>query len=145
MDETGMTGLYLFHGPLGIFGNEKDREEFIAKRARENNVDVEEYRKGYLLSVVHQQALLAGYRTQDAKSFKQEVKSRQESGRMLFGPIFNFRKAFDEIDYHQAPCVQVLRNYPEVFAKNPEERELLYQIESFITHYTFGQRVMMMF
>ena len=149
MDETGMSGLYLFHGILGVFDSAEKRDGFIEERAIQcgyEGYEEEEYREGYILSVVHQQVLLAGYRTQEAKYLKRELQSQQqELGGIKRGTVIAFRSAFDEIDYHQASCVQAFRECSEVFISKPEERKLLGNIDAFITHYTFGQRVGMMF
>ncbi len=173
MDETGMSGLYLFNGPLAVFTSAAECVDFMALRAREQGYekDVDEYVQGYLLSVVHQNALLAGYRTQDTRRLcgefmplKEEVKTRREEleaieepvSRFVRGSVLNqkvqqlnaarqtFHQAFDEIDYQQTACVQTLRGWNGVvnrIASTRQDFEDAQYIEGFISHNTFGQRL----
>lgn len=149
MDEAGMSGLYLFNGVLGVYDSAAEREEFIAARATENGCsseeEIREYTQGYVLSVVHQNALLAGYRTQEARLNCEElvVQKKQLGGyrRETHGA---FQKAHDEIEYQHSACIEPLRPWNGVtnyFAQTEEDRKNVQIVDQFITHNTFGQRI----
>ncbi len=151
MDETGMSGLYLFNGMLAVYDLQKKVERFMRERAQENGYtlaeEVEEYMQGYLLSVVHQNALLAGYRTQEARLNCEELLAqKQQYGGYVRETYDAFRKAHDEIEYQHSACVESLRMWNGVLnriAITPEERENVQRVDSFITNHTFAQRLPM--
>ena len=165
MDETGMTGLYLFNGMLAVYDTSAKREEFMTKRAQESGCrtteEVDEYMQGYVLSVIHQNALLAGYRTQEARLHceelleqkKQLVAQKEKLGGYRRETYDAFRrahdaflKAHDEIEYQHSACIEPMRQWNGVVDKialNAQEREHMRIVDGFITHYTFGQRLPM--
>ena len=151
MDETGMTGLYLFNGMLVVYDTPAKRKEFMTKRAQESGCrtteEVDEYMQGYVLSVIHQNALLAGYRTQEARLHCEELLVQKEQlGGYRRETYYAFRSAFDEIDLQQPACVEAMHSWNGVvdrIALNEQDRENVRNVEGFITHHTFGQRLPM--
>ena len=151
MDEAGMSGMYLFNGILGVYDTPEERNAFIASRARAMGESVgsdsdEKFWQGYILSVVHQNALLAGYRTQEAKRLCDEVLDQKAKGDPSVVDTDNaYRSAFDEVEYQHSAAVEPLRVWNgcrEAFGLDVE-KDIQY-VDGFITHHTFGQRIGMM-
>lgn len=144
MDETGITGLYLFHGILGVYNNIDDREAFIKQRAAELGQDAEKYKLGYILSIIHQNTLLAGYRTQEAQLCTKELlEQKQMYGRYIRETYKSFQNAHDEIEYQSSAAIEAIRTYYPLLAQTSEEGQKLKFIENFIANKTFGQRILM--
>ncbi len=144
MDEAGMSGLYLFNGILGVYETAAEREDFIAKRAASVGEELNSYKLGYIVSVIHQNALLAGYRTQEARlNVEKLVEEKKQLGGYKRDTYHAFQKAHDEIEYQSSAAVEAIRAYQGLLTNTSEERQMLRNIESFITHNTFGQRLPM--
>ncbi len=145
MDETGLTGLYLFNGILGVYDTREEREAFIEQRAKATGENTEEYKLGYILSIIHQNALLAGYRTQEARLNCDELlEQKKRLGGYVRETHQAFRKAHDEIEYQHSACIEALRPWNGIVSllvKEEDDWKKIQYIDSFITHHTFGQRL----
>lgn len=143
MDEAGIVGLYIFDGPLGQYSEPEKRDEILASLSAEDD-SPDDSKEAFLLSCVHQNVLLAGYRTQEAKAKLRELEAIVATGKLFTRSQYQpFKTAFDEIDYHHAAGYQALQWLKEG-EEDAQVRYALDNIKGVFTHYTFGQRTPMM-
>lgn len=151
MDEAAVTSLCLFPGPAEIFVSKEEREEYIAQlqvRHRPSEYDAD-YLPAFLLSAVHQHVRFAGYRTREMRAWKNELDRQWSVQKKVERQTAHaFRKAFDEIEYHHTPAIQILQQYPSLFTSSSSDQrneQDLYCIEQKIHEATFTQRVLNLF
>ncbi|GEM_PF-2870798 len=144
MDDAGIIGLYIFGGPLGTHSTTEKRETLIddLRKNQFPNIDSKEYLEAFILSSFHRNVLLAGYRTQEMSERFKEFENLCNAGKGLRLPIYReFRTAFDEVEYQNSVAVEAVRAYPELFAKNTEEKSKLRKIVEEINERTFNKRI----
>jgi hypothetical protein len=141
MDTATVAALYVTGGPLAIATTSEQRAEVFRKiRESEGLEDDPEYREAYLLSSIHANGIIAGYRLQECKKWKDEIlKDFKEKDGVYGEKYLAFRRAYDEIDTYQTAAVQ-----PIYLLRNGDNLADFNLIGETITHNTFGQRMLTM-
>ena len=130
-DDATIAGLYVFAGPLAVNASPEKRLETMRKLQEVHGLLADDdYLPAFLLSCIHANGIIAGYRTRDIKKA---------------GPGDNpldFAYSFEEIETYQTTAVMPIREFGHALVKTDDELEKLSHIASVITHYTFGQRLL---
>lgn len=132
MDTATIAAHYIMGGPLAIAAEGEEQESAIKRVAElEGFADDPDYLKAFLLSSVHANGIIAGYRTQECR----------ERSQAILDEYLAFARAFDDIDYYQSAASFSISNGFRVLAQDQAEAEKLNEIERTITHHTFGERM----
>ena len=112
MDEAAVTAIHLFPAfqePNTVllgwskkrYGNETGDHEAV------------DYLAAYAVGAFHKQLMLAGYRTQEMLALHGALDATlRQTGSLDVGSYLEFRKAFDEIELHQAALLGVMQAIP---------------------------------
>ncbi len=131
MDEAAVTALHLF--PAFNAPNTMMLEWSRKRYHNETSDTGEDYISAYAISAFHKQLMLAGYRTQEMLALHTTLdESLKQSGTFGVGSYLEFRKAYDEIELHQAALLGVMQAIPtlvpSVSERDRTEFQTLYQI-----------------
>ncbi|MBT3836507.1 hypothetical protein HOD05_00765 [Candidatus Woesearchaeota archaeon] len=142
VDLAAVTGLYLFHGFLGVCKNHEERTELIdeIRKISAPEMNPKDYFTAFMIATLHKNTVIAGYRLQATKEGLEICKKRIHEGRkMAFVAAFkSLKKTFSEIDYHSSVAALVEREHGNIVFEDPQKGS---QISRFIVNKTFGQRL----
>ncbi|MEK6921494.1 MAG: hypothetical protein AABX82_06415 [Nanoarchaeota archaeon] len=114
MDEAAVTGIHFFPA----FGSSNNvMLEWSRKRYGNETGDHEaaDYLAAYAVSAFHKQLMLAGYRTQEMVALHGALDDQlQHSASFDFKDYIEFRKAYDEIELHQAALLGSIQAIPSL-------------------------------
>ncbi len=131
MDEAAVTAIHLFQPfqqPNTVMLG------WSQKRYRNETGDFgEDYLSAYVVGAFHKQLMFAGYRTQEMLALHSALDDQlQQSGSFAFPEYLEFRKAYDEIELHQAAFLGVMQALPSlvpsVSKQDIEDLDRLYAI-----------------
>lgn len=149
MDEASMVSLYILNGPLGSSAGNviSSTLGWLHKRfsfETKNPGTTKEYEQAYMLGSIHKHMMLSGYRTQEMRDIYTELdKHLSKHGWISQDKYTEFRKAFDEVEYHQSFWQQSLEACPDLIT-SPQDYEHANSIGSFVSSHTRLERTKLM-
>ncbi len=141
VDMTAVAGLYVFPGMLGVCESDEEQRDLVGKIGEIDapQMSSTDYFNAFMVSALHKNAVIAGYRLQAAQSGLAELKEGLLAGEGLsFGKYIAMKKAFDEIDTHSAVAAFVERYRGDTVFGNENKGR---QIAIFVRQNTSGKRI----
>lgn len=142
MDDGAFAGMYCFDGPLGMYHSVDEVRKMVEDIQQMQGREADpEYFDAFLLCAIHENAVIAGYRTKKTKQLLKEMEQKGVSPELAF----EFRHNFDEIEYHSAAADLIWRSCSRQLVADEEKRREFSGVIWKIDEKTFGQRCPMMF
>lgn len=150
MDTAPIAAHYILGSSLTRVAHQETQRDIISKLAElEGYADDSKYTTSFLVSSIHANGLIAGYRTQECRKRRDTIVSAYNAGlrsqaevQSLLDEYLAFALAFEDIDHYQTAAVRPLTCHGAALSFPSQEEEKLLYLSDTLTRVTFGQRIL---